>query len=117
MNMTKVWLNEMLILPNVTMEPSNVRKTKWTTKCDKSIVTCDVNTAQCDDGIIRALAFGGVNTPQLLFYNPRQQKPTSSRFVYSILHPQTLLYLFYQLILQLTLHPSFYFYIQPNKII
>ena len=34
-----------------------------------------------------------------------------------ILHSQTLLYLFYQLILQLTLHLNFYFYIQPNKII
>ena len=34
-----------------------------------------------------------------------------------ILHPQTLLYIFYQLILQLTLHSSFYFYIQLNKII
>ena len=33
-----------------------------------------------------------------------------------ILLSQTLLYLFYQLILQLTLHFSFYFYIQPNKI-
>ena len=34
-----------------------------------------------------------------------------------ILHPQTLLYLFYQFILQLTLYLSFYFYIQLNKII
>ena len=34
-----------------------------------------------------------------------------------ILHPQTPLYLFYEPILQLTLHPSFYFYIQSNKII
>ena len=34
-----------------------------------------------------------------------------------ILHPHTLLYLFYQPILQLNLHPTFYFYIQPNKII
>ena len=33
------------------------------------------------------------------------------------LHPQTLLYLFYQLILQLILYHSFYFYIQSNKII
>ena len=33
------------------------------------------------------------------------------------LYPQTLIYLFYQLILQLTLNLSFYFYIQPNKII
>ena len=34
-----------------------------------------------------------------------------------ILHPQTQLYLFYQPILQLNLHPNFYFYIQSNKII
>ena len=34
-----------------------------------------------------------------------------------ILHSQTLLYLFYQFILQLTIRPNFYFYIQPNKII
>ena len=34
-----------------------------------------------------------------------------------ILHLQTLLYLFCQPILQLTLHLNFYFYIQPNKII
>ena len=34
-----------------------------------------------------------------------------------ILHPQILLYIFYQLILQLTIHSSFYFYIQLNKII
>ena len=33
-----------------------------------------------------------------------------------ILLSQILLYLFYQLILQLTLHPSSYFYIQPKKI-
>ena len=35
----------------------------------------------------------------------------------TILHSQTLLYLFYQPILQLTLHPNFYFYMQPNKMI
>ena len=34
-----------------------------------------------------------------------------------ILHHQTLFYLFYQFILQLTLYSSFYFNIQPNKII
>ena len=31
---------------------------------------------------LRALALGGVNTPQLLFYNPREQKLTASGFVY-----------------------------------
>ena len=37
----------MLVQPNVTIEPSNMRKkNKGTIKCDKSIVTCDVDTAQ-----------------------------------------------------------------------
>ena len=31
------------ILPNVTIELSNVKKNKGTTECDKSTVTCDVN--------------------------------------------------------------------------
>ena len=67
----------MLILHNVKMVPSNVRKkkellnmtkvqsyvklvplnvrkkNKGTTECDKSTVTCDVDTAQCDDDIIK----------------------------------------------------------------
>ena len=43
----------MLVLPNVTMEPSNVRKKKGITKCDKSIVICDVGTAQYKDGTIK----------------------------------------------------------------
>ena len=34
----------MLVLPNVIMEPSNMRKKKIT-KCDKSTITCDVITA------------------------------------------------------------------------
>ena len=44
----------MLILHNVRMVPSNVRKKKkgGTIECDKSIVTCDVGTAQCENGII-----------------------------------------------------------------
>ena len=43
----------MLVLHNVRMVPSNVRKNKETTVCDKSIVTYDVGTAQCEDGIIK----------------------------------------------------------------
>ena len=43
----------MLVLPNVTMEPSNVRKNKGITECDKSIVTCNVVTAQCKDETIK----------------------------------------------------------------
>ena len=36
----------MFVLPDVTMEPSNVRKkNKGTTECDKSTVICDVGTA------------------------------------------------------------------------
>ena len=41
----------MLVLPNATIEPLNVRKkkNKRSTKCDKSIVTCNVGIAQCED--------------------------------------------------------------------
>ena len=42
-----------LVLPNVTIEPSNVRKNKETTECDKSTVTCDIGTALCENGIIK----------------------------------------------------------------
>ena len=41
------------------------------------------------------------------------QQPKNTKF---ILYSQTLLYLFYQSILQLTIYPNFYFYIQPNKL-
>ena len=44
LNMTKVLLDVMLILSNETMEPSNVRKNKWTTECDKNIITCNIGT-------------------------------------------------------------------------
>ena len=50
---TKVWSCVMLVLSNVTMKPSNVRKKKGTTEYDKSIVTCDIGTAQFDNGIIK----------------------------------------------------------------
>ena len=53
-NVTKVLSNVMLVLSKVTMEPLNVRKkNKRTTKCDKSTITHDVSTAQCEDGIIK----------------------------------------------------------------
>ena len=59
---------------------------------------------------LRALAFG---------YAKKQKKNSiwvcQKKKKKSILHPQTLLYLFYQFILQLILHPNFYFYIQLNK--
>ena len=43
----------MLELYNVRMKPSNVRKNKGTTKCDKRTVTSDVGTAQYEDGIVK----------------------------------------------------------------
>ena len=43
--MTKLRLNSMLVLPNVTMKLSNVRKqimeNYGTIECDKSMVTCE----------------------------------------------------------------------------
>ena len=36
-------------IANMTMEPSNIRKDKVTTKCDKSNVTCNIGTIQCDN--------------------------------------------------------------------
>ena len=35
------------------MIPSNVRKNKGSTECDKSTVTCNVGTAQYEDGTIK----------------------------------------------------------------
>ena len=44
---TKVQSNAILLLPNVTMELSNMRKkNKKTTKCDKSTVICDIGIVQ-----------------------------------------------------------------------
>ena len=43
----------MLVLYNVKMVSSNVRKKKGTTECDKSIVTCDIGTTQYEDGTIK----------------------------------------------------------------
>ena len=44
----------MLVLPNVTLEPSNVRrKKKGTIECNKSTVTYNVDTAQCDNETIK----------------------------------------------------------------
>ena len=51
--MRKVRPNKILVLHNVTIVPSNVRKKKGTTECDKSIVTCDISTAQFEDDIIK----------------------------------------------------------------
>ena len=47
----KLWLDEILVLPNVMIEMSNVRrKKKSTTECDKSTPRNDVGTAQCNNG-------------------------------------------------------------------
>ena len=43
----------MLVLHNVRIVPSNVKKNNGTTECDKSTITCDVSTTQYDDGIIK----------------------------------------------------------------
>ena len=44
----------MLILLNVTIEPSNMsKKNKGNTKCDKSTVTCDVGINQYDNGTVK----------------------------------------------------------------
>ena len=42
----------MLVLHNVRIIPSNVRKNKGTAECDKSIVTCGVGAAQYENGTI-----------------------------------------------------------------
>ena len=45
----------MLILFNITIEPSNLRKKKrkGTAICDKRIVKCDVGTTQCEVGTVK----------------------------------------------------------------
>ena len=35
------------------IKPSSVRKNKGTTQCDKRTVTCEVGTAQCEDGTVK----------------------------------------------------------------
>ena len=42
----------MLLLRNVRMVPSNVKK-KGTTECNKSTITCDIGIAQCEDDTIK----------------------------------------------------------------
>ena len=52
--MKKVQPPVMLVLHNVRMLPSNVRKkNKRTTKYDKSTIICDVGTTQCKDDTIK----------------------------------------------------------------
>ena len=43
-----------LVLPNVTIEPSNMKKkNKGTIECDKSTVTYVVGTIQCDNKTVK----------------------------------------------------------------
>ena len=51
--MTKVQLHMILVLHNVKMMPSNMRKNKGTTECDKNTVTCHVGTAQYEADTIK----------------------------------------------------------------
>ena len=52
--MTKIRSRVILVLLNVIIKPSNVRKkNKGTTEYDKSIITCDVSTIQYEDGTIK----------------------------------------------------------------
>ena len=48
-------IDVMLVLFNITIEPSNLRKKKrkGTTICDKRTVTCDIGTAQCEDETVK----------------------------------------------------------------
>ena len=45
LNVTKVQSHVMLVLPNVTIGPSNVRGKKGITECDKSTVRCNIGIA------------------------------------------------------------------------
>ena len=53
LNVTKVQSHVMLVLCNVRIVLSNVRKKIKEPSNVTKIVTCDVGTAQCEDGIIK----------------------------------------------------------------
>ena len=54
LHVTKVQSHVMLVLHNMSIVPSNMRKkNKRITECHKSTVTCNVGTAQCEDGTIK----------------------------------------------------------------
>ena len=53
LNVRKIRLKVMLVLLNVTIELSIARKKDWTTKRDKSTITCDFDTAQFEDSAIK----------------------------------------------------------------
>ena len=52
-NVTKAQSHMILILYKVRIVPSNVRKNKGTTECDKSTFTCNVSITQYEDGTIK----------------------------------------------------------------
>ena len=52
-NLTKVKSHVMLVLYNVRMTSLNVRKNMRTAECDKSTVTCNVSIVQCEDSTIK----------------------------------------------------------------
>ena len=55
LNVTKKELNAMLVLLNVTMEPSNLRRkiNKWIIICDRTTVNFDIEIAQYDNETIK----------------------------------------------------------------
>ena len=52
-NVTKVWLDVILVLPYVMMKLSNVRKNNSTIKCDKITVRSNVSIAQYDNETVK----------------------------------------------------------------
>ena len=54
LNVTKIRSYVIFVLPNVTMEQSNMKKENQdTTKCDKSTVKSDVGPAQCKNRTVK----------------------------------------------------------------
>ena len=53
LNVTKIKSDAILVLLNVTMEPSNLRKNKETNICDKRTIIFDIGTTQCDNETIK----------------------------------------------------------------
>ena len=52
-NVTKVWLDVILVLPYVMMKLSNVRKNTSTIKCDKITIRSNVSIAQYDNETVK----------------------------------------------------------------
>ena len=73
----------MLVLQNVKIVPSNMRKNKEITKYDKSTVTCDISTTQCEDGTIKydVLVTWYSRLPTNGYLVPQKKKRGYSRIV------------------------------------